>query len=115
MTPLTLRWRSSWLFIDEPVSGLCEMGRVTRDGGVLCSVPLGPCRGRPRVGVLGGRPRLDGDVRDESALAGARADNLAELRRPNRGARRRQGAGHVNTPSAPGLGDLSLPACYGKW
>jgi SAM-dependent methyltransferase len=69
-------------FMDEPVSGLREMGRVTRDGGVVAACVWDHAGGRGPVSAFWEAARaLDGDVRDESALAGARAGRLAELLR----------------------------------
>jgi SAM-dependent methyltransferase len=67
-------------FMSDPVAGLAEMGRVTRQGGVVAACvwdhagrqsPLSPFWDAARV--------LEPEVDDESGLAGAREGHLAEL------------------------------------
>ena len=67
-------------FMDEPVSGLREMSRVTRSGGVVsaCVWDHGGSRG-PLSAFWAAARALDDDVMDESTLAGARAGHLGEL------------------------------------
>lgn len=67
-------------FMDEPVTGLREMGRVTRRGGVVSACVWDHAGGRGPLSVFWRAARaLENDVRDESALAGARAGHLGEL------------------------------------
>lgn len=67
-------------FMADPVTGLSEMRRVTREQGVVAACvwdhagdqgPLSPFWGAVR--------QLDSEVRDESQLAGAREGHLGEL------------------------------------
>ena len=66
--------------MSDPVSGLAEMARVTRHGGVVaaCVWDHGGGRG-PLSGFWAAARLLDPDVVDESTLAGAREGHLAEL------------------------------------
>jgi SAM-dependent methyltransferase len=65
--------------MDEPVAGLREMARVTREGGVVAACvwdftdggPLGPFWKAARA--------LDPEIKDEGAWPGTRAGHLAEL------------------------------------
>jgi SAM-dependent methyltransferase len=67
-------------FMDEPVSGLREMGRVTRSGGIVSACVWDHAGGRGPLSTFWEAARaVHGDVRDESALAGARAGHLGEL------------------------------------
>ncbi len=67
-------------FMANPVSGLAEMGRVTRKGGVVAACVWDHAGGLGPLGVFWEVARsLDPQVRDESGLAGARQGHLAEL------------------------------------
>lgn len=67
-------------FMSDPVGGLTEMRRVTRQGGVVAASVWDHAGGRGPVGVFWRAAReLDADVTDESDLAGAREGHLAEL------------------------------------
>jgi len=66
--------------MDEPVAGLREMARVTREGGVVAACVWDYAAGRGPLGpfweaVLA----IDPDARDESGLPGAHEGHLAEL------------------------------------
>jgi SAM-dependent methyltransferase len=67
-------------FMADPVAGIREMARVTRDGGVVAACVWDLAGGRAPLSPLWeAARRLDADVVDESALAGAREGHLAEL------------------------------------
>ena len=67
-------------FMTDPVAGLVEMARVTRSGGVVAACVWDLAGGRaPLSPFWDAARRLDDDVMDESALAGARAGHLTEL------------------------------------
>lgn len=67
-------------FMDDPLAGLREMGRVTGSGGLVAACVWDHGGGRGPLSTFWNAARaLDGDVRDESALAGARAGHLGEL------------------------------------
>jgi SAM-dependent methyltransferase len=67
-------------FMTDAVTGLAEMARVTRRGGVVaaCVWDLGGGQA-PLSPFWDAARQLDADVMDESALAGARAGHLTEL------------------------------------
>ena len=67
-------------FMDDPVAGLREMGRVTRAGGVVaaCVWDHGGGQG-PLSPFWEAVHELDPEARDESGLAGAREGHLGEL------------------------------------
>ena len=67
-------------FMSDPIAGLREMRRVTRDGGVVaaCVWDHGGFRG-PLSPFWAAARALDPGVVDESELAGARRGHLAEL------------------------------------
>ncbi|MGH7300448.1 MAG: class I SAM-dependent methyltransferase, partial [Candidatus Rokuibacteriota bacterium] len=67
-------------FMTDPVAGLAEMARVTRQGGVVaaCVWDHGGGQG-PLSQFWRAAHELDADVDDESRLAGAREGHLAEL------------------------------------
>jgi SAM-dependent methyltransferase len=67
-------------FMSDPVAGLAEMARVTRQGGVVaaCVWDHGGRQGPLSLFWEAAR-RLDPDVDDESHLAGAREGHLVEL------------------------------------
>jgi SAM-dependent methyltransferase len=67
-------------FMSDPVLGLCEMARVTRQQGVVAACVWDLAGGRAPLSVFWGAAReLDPDVDDESQMAGAREGHLAEL------------------------------------
>jgi SAM-dependent methyltransferase len=68
-------------FMTDPVAGLGEMARVTRDGGVVAACVWDHASGGqgPLSAFWQGVHGLDPDVPDESRLAGAREGHLAEL------------------------------------
>ena len=67
-------------FMTDPVAGLREMARVTRDGGVVAASVWDHGGGRGPLSVYWQAAReLDPGVADESNLAGARAGHLTEL------------------------------------
>jgi SAM-dependent methyltransferase len=67
-------------FMDDPVAGLAEMARVTRQGGVVAACVWDHAGGRGPLGTFWEAAReLDPAVDDESGLAGARKGHLEEL------------------------------------
>jgi SAM-dependent methyltransferase len=69
-------------FMSEPITGLREMARVTRSGGVVAACVWDHAGGRTPLAVFWRAAReLDPDARDESGLAGAREGDLAHLLR----------------------------------
>ena len=67
-------------FMSDPVTGLREMARVTREGGVLAACVWDLAGGQAPLSVFWEAAReLDPDVADESKMAGAREGHLAEL------------------------------------
>ena len=67
-------------FMSDPVAGIREMTRVTREGGVVAACVWDLAGGRAPLGPFWKAARqLDPDVDDESALAGTREGHLAEL------------------------------------
>jgi SAM-dependent methyltransferase len=67
-------------FMADPVLGLREMARVTRNRGVLAACVWDHAGGNGPLNVLWeAAHELDPDVEDESELAGAREGHLAEL------------------------------------
>lgn len=67
-------------FMTDPVAGLSEMARVTREDGVVAACVWDHAGGHGPVSVFWEAARaLDPDVPDESRLAGAREGHLAEL------------------------------------
>jgi SAM-dependent methyltransferase len=67
-------------FMDDPVAGLTEMGRVTRRGGIVAACVWDHAGERsPLTPFWRAVHEIDPDAEDESALAGAREGHLAEL------------------------------------
>jgi SAM-dependent methyltransferase len=67
-------------FMVDPVAGLSEMRRVTRDGGVVAACVWDHGGGSGPVSPFWAAVRAEGfDVDDESRLAGAREGHLAQL------------------------------------
>jgi SAM-dependent methyltransferase len=67
-------------FMADPVAGLRDMARVTRENGVVAACVWDHAGGQGAVSVFWEAAReLDPDVADESQLAGAREGHLAEL------------------------------------
>jgi len=67
-------------FMADPVAGLREMARVTRDGGVVAACVWDHGDGQGPLSLFWeAAHELDPDVADESQLAGAHAGDLAQL------------------------------------
>jgi len=67
-------------FMADPVAGLREMARVTRENGVVAACVWDHAGGKGPLSVFWEAARqLDPTLEDESKLAGARAGHLAEL------------------------------------
>ena len=67
-------------FMDDPVAGLGEMARVTRNGGRIAACVWDFAGGNGPISALWEAAHdLDSDVVDESELAGARQGHLVEL------------------------------------
>jgi SAM-dependent methyltransferase len=67
-------------FMSDPVAGLAEMARVTRQGGVIAACVWDHGGGQGPLSLFWeAARRLDPDVDDESQLAGAREGHLEEL------------------------------------
>jgi SAM-dependent methyltransferase len=67
-------------FMDDPVAGLREMARVTREQGVVAACVWDHAGGGgPLATFWDAAHELDPDVKDESQLAGAREGHLAQL------------------------------------
>ena len=67
-------------FMADPVAGLAEMARVTRDGGVIAACVWDYAGGRGPLGPFWSAARaIDPNVEDESHLAGARQGHLVDL------------------------------------
>jgi SAM-dependent methyltransferase len=67
-------------FMADPVAGLREMARVTREQGVVAACVWDLAGGRGPVSLFWeAAHELDPDVEDESKLAGAREGHLAQL------------------------------------
>ena len=67
-------------FMSDPVAGLAEIARVTRQGGVIAACVWDHGSGQGPLSLFWEAARqLDPDVEDEAQLAGAREGHLAEL------------------------------------
>ena len=67
-------------FMEDPVAGLREMSRVTREEGVVAACVWDHAGGQGPLSVFWEAARkLDPDVQDESRLAGSREGHLSEL------------------------------------
>ena len=67
-------------FMTDPVVGIREMARVTREGGVVAACVWDHAGGQGPLSLFWEAAReLDPNVHDESRLAGAREGHLAEL------------------------------------
>ncbi|HYI65970.1 MAG TPA: class I SAM-dependent methyltransferase [Candidatus Limnocylindrales bacterium] len=67
-------------FMSDPVAGLAEMARVTRQGGVVAACVWDHAGGNGPISVFWQAAReLEPGIHDESALAGARRGHLSEL------------------------------------
>lgn len=67
-------------FMSDPVAGLAEMGRVTRQDGVVAACVWDHGGGQGPLSLFWRAAReLDPGIDDESGLAGARKGHLAEL------------------------------------
>ena len=67
-------------FMADPVQGLREMDRVTRNGGVVAACVWDHESGKGPLGVFwDAARRIDPGVKDESGMAGAREGHLAQL------------------------------------
>jgi hypothetical protein len=66
--------------MSDPVAGIREMARVTREGGTVAACVWDLAGGQAPISVLWTAAReLDPDAADESRLAGAREGHLQEL------------------------------------
>jgi SAM-dependent methyltransferase len=67
-------------FMDDPLLGLAEMARVTRDGGVVAACVWDHAGGQtPLAPFWGAVHEVDPNAPDESRLAGGREGHLTEL------------------------------------
>ena len=67
-------------FMSDPIAGLKEMARVTRQGGVVTACVWDHAGGHGPLSLFWQAAReLDPDVHDESRLAGSREGHLGEL------------------------------------
>jgi SAM-dependent methyltransferase len=67
-------------FMSDPVRGLAEMGRVTRERGIVAACVWDLAGGRAPLSLFWRAAHdLDLDVADESRMAGAREGHLVEL------------------------------------
>jgi SAM-dependent methyltransferase len=67
-------------FMGDPVAGLAEMARVTRERGVVAASVWDFAGERAPISVFWQAAReIDSGVTDESRLAGARSGHLSEL------------------------------------
>jgi SAM-dependent methyltransferase len=100
-------------FMTNPVAGLREMARVTREQGVVAACVWDLAGGQAPLSVFWAAAReLDHDVDDEAQMAGAREGHLAELFR-EAGLREIEATALSNTVEHPSFEDWWEPYTLG--